>query len=395
MQSPSAFQFQTLEQSLQRYTWFEQMRQSRPVFYDEHSHIWHAFRYEDVAEVVTDHVRFSSEQREGTALPFIGTFLADTLVSKDPPYHRKLRNLVNVAFTPRGLSQFSQRIAMITQTLLDRVRSQGHMDVVTDLAYPLPVAVITEMMGVPSEDSSFFQQWVRGTSPDPTLEPRELQQATQHLERNLSAYLSSLLEERRRSPREDLLSALSLAEIDGERLDERELVNFCILLLVAGYETTVNLIANSMICFTQSPAALERLKREPALMPGAIEEVLRYLSPVWMLFRLTTTDVELSGEHIPANEVVLAWLPSANRDPEQFSQPDIFDITRNPNRHLAFGHGIHFCIGAPLARLEAQIALPMLLAQFPNLQRVTNIPIMVSPGITFSVKNVPMTFQPQ
>ncbi|HLY24975.1 MAG TPA: cytochrome P450, partial [Aggregatilineales bacterium] len=192
----------------------------------------------------------------------------------------------------------------------------------------------------------------------------------------------------------DLISALCVAVVDGERLSKPELVNFCTLLLVAGQETTKNLIANAIVCFTDHPDAMERLIREPALMPSAIEEVLRYLPPVWFIFRQTRTDVELAGQHIPANQIVLAWNASANRDPAQFPAPDRFTIEREPNRHLAFGHGIHFCVGAPLARLEAKIALPMLL-QLRDLRRMEGFPLRVDTGVVFVIQSLPVTFQPQ
>ncbi len=165
--------------------------------------------------------------------------------------------------------------------------------------------------------------------------------------------------------------------------------------MAAGQETTKNLIANAVVCFTDYPDTMERLIREPALMPTAIEEVLRYLPPVWFLFRQTRTDVELAGQHIPANQVVLNWIASANRDSSRFPDPDHFDIEREPNRHLAFGYGIHFCVGAPLARLEARIALSMMLEQLKDLQRVKDVPIMVRTGIVFVIRSLPMTFQPQ
>jgi cytochrome P450 len=207
-------------------------------------------------------------------------------------------------------------------------------------------------------------------------------------------YFSKLLEERRRAPREDLISALSIAEVDGERLSQRELLSFCTLLLAAGQETTKNLITNAIVCFTDHPDSMQRLIHQPGLMPTAIEEVLRYLPPVWFLFRLTKVDVELAGQHIPANSMVLAWTASANRDPAQFPEPNRFNIEREPNRHLAFGHGIHFCVGAPLARLEARIALSMMLEQLKNLQRVEGFPVMVHAGIVFVIRSLPVTFQP-
>ncbi len=384
----SLFRSRPLEEIPQTYSWFEEMRTNRPVFQDEVMPLWQVFRYEDVSEVMTDYARFSS-QPLGV---FTGSFLKDTLVTKDPPDHRKLRNLVNQAFTPRAVAHLSDRITQITQELLDQVRPQGRMDIVSDIAFPLPAKVIADMLGVPSEDWDIFQRWARVDSSDPAA---ARQGEGRSMQGEMFDYFSSLLEERRRVPREDLVSALSVAEIDGERLSESELVRFCMLLLAAGQETTKNLIANAIVCFTDHPGAMERLMREPALMPTAIEEVLRYLPPVWFLFRQTRTDVVLGGQHIPAGQNLLAWTASANRDPALFPDPDRFDIQREPNRHLAFGHGIHFCVGAPLARLEARIALPMMLEQLRDLQRVEGVPVTVHMGIVFVIRSLPVTFQPR
>ena len=371
----------------QAYSWFEQMRTQHPVLQQP---LWQVFRYEDVREVITDYSRFSSQSIPG----FTDSFLKDTLVAKDPPDHRKLRNLVNQAFTPRAVARLSDRITQITQELLDQVRAQGKMDIVSDLAFPLPAKVIAEMLGVPSEDWDIFQRWARAGNGDAEIPRQERERFMQGMRQEMTDYFSGLLEARRRAPLEDLISALSTAEVDGERLSENDLVSFCILLLAAGQETTKNLIANAILCFTDHPDTLERLQREPALMPTAIEEVLRYLPPVWFLFRHTTTDVELGGQHIPANQVVLAWTASANRDSAQFPDPDRFNIEREPNRHLAFGHGVHFCVGAPLSRLEGKIALPMMLEQLKDLQRVEGVPIAIHTGIVFVIRNLPVTFQP-
>lgn len=374
----------------QAYSWFEQIRTQHPVLRSEQQPLWQVFRYEDVREVITDYNRFSSQSLPG----FTDSFLKDTLVAKDPPDHRKLRNLVNQAFTPRAVARLSDRITQITQELLDQVRAQGKMDIVSDLAFPLPAKVIAEMLGVPSEDWDIFQRWARASNGDAEIPRQERERFMQHMRQEMTDYFSGLLEARRRAPLEDLISALSTAEVDGERLSENDLVSFCILLLAAGQETTKNLIANAILCFTDHPDTLERLQREPALMPTAIEEVLRYLPPVWFLFRHTTTDVELGGQHIPANQVVLAWTASANRDSAQFPDPDRFNIEREPNRHLAFGHGVHFCVGAPLSRLEGKIALPMMLEQLKDLQRVEGVPIAIHTGIVFVIRNLPVTFQP-
>jgi cytochrome P450 len=383
------FRLYTLEEIPQIYAWFEEMRTTHPVSLGENMPVWQVFRYEDVSTVITDYARFSSRPLGA----FTGSFLQDTLVAKDPPDHRKLRNLINQAFTPRAVARLSERITQITQELLDQVRDKGKMDIVSDIAFPLPAKVIAEMLGVPSEDWDIFQRWARVDSSDPAVTRRDGERM-RSMQEEMTDYFSKLLEERRRTPREDLISSLSVAEVDGERLSEHELVKFCMLLLAAGQETTKNLIANAIVCLTDHPDTIARLKREPALMPTAIEEVLRYLPPVWFLFRQTLTDVELSGQHIPANQIILAWTASANRDSAQFPDPDRFDIQREPNRHLAFGHGIHFCVGAPLARLEARIALPMMLEQLKDLQRVEGVPIMVHAGIVFVIRSLPITFQP-
>ncbi len=346
-----------LEEIPRTYSWFEEMRAHHPVFKDER----------------------------------MGGFLSNTLIAKDPPDHRKLRNLVNQAFTPRAVTRLSDRITQITQELLDQVRLQGKMDIVSDIAFPLPAKVIAELLGVPSEDWNIFQRWARVGSSD-TVNSRQADGRSMQVE--MFDYFSALLEERRRTPREDLISSLSVAEVDGERLSQSELVSFCTLLLAAGQETTKNLIANATVCLTDHPDTMERLIHEPELMPTAVEEILRYLPPVWFLFRQTKSDVELAGQHIPANQAVLAWTASANRDPARFPDPDRFDIEREPNRHLAFGHGIHFCVGAPLARLEAKIALPMMLQQLRGLRRVEGVPITVHTGIVFVIRSLPVTFQP-
>jgi len=374
-----------LEEIPQTFSWFEEMREHNPVFKDERTRLWQVFRYEDVLAILTDYSRFSSQAYELT-----GGFLSNSLIAKDPPDHRKLRNLVNQAFTPRAVAHLSDRITEITQELLDVVRHKGSMDIVSDIAFPLPAKVIAELLGVPAEDWDIFQRWARVDSSDAASR----RESGQSMQEEMFRYFTNLLEERRRSPREDLISSLSVAEVDGERLSEPELLSFCTLLLAAGQETTKNLITNAIVCLTDHRESMNRLIDEPALMPTAIEEILRFLPPVWFLFRQTKTDVELAGQHIPANQVVLAWTASANRDLARFPDPARFDIEREPNRHLAFGHGIHFCVGAPLARLEAKIALPMMLQQLKNLQRVEGVPITVRAGIVFVIGSLPVTFQP-
>lgn len=390
------FQLTPLEETLRRFDWFQQMRTDCPVFYNEQTRLWELFGYEDVNRAMTDSAAFSSEAIPGFSE---NSFLADTVVAKDPPAHRKLRNLVNLAFTPRAVNHLEGDISRITQELLDRHLSSGSMDVVSDIAFPLPAKVIASMLGVPDDDWDLFRRWAGdpGQKPEEQGDPptsEEAMRPQQSMEHQMYDYFSALLAERRRAPREDLISTLSVAEIDGERLSESDLVKFCILLLAAGQETTKNLIANAIYCLTAYPQARERLIERPELMPTAIEEILRYMPPVWFVFRRTTSALEIGGRQLPANAVVQLWQASANRDPEHFSDPDQFDIQRDPNRHLTFGHGIHFCIGAPLARLEARVVLPMMLEQLKGLQRKPNEPLMVRSGIVYVIQSLPVTFAP-
>lgn len=355
------------------------MREWRPVAYDTRTGLWDVFRYDDVERVLTDYAHFSSEQAMG------GGGLSESLIAMDPPRHRQLRALITQAFTPRAVARLEPRIRAITQQLLDQVRHAGTMDLIADLAYPLPAIVIAELLGVPSAERDTFKRW------SDAIITGDDGRATQEM----GAYCAKLLRARQHDPQDDLISALLGAEIDGQHLSERELVGFCILLLIAGHETTTNLIGNAILCLDAFPEAMERLRCEPALMPRAIEEVLRYLPPVWEMYRYTTMAVEVGGQRLPAGQPVRAWIVSGNRDARKFDAPDTFDIAREPNRHLSFGHGIHFCIGAPLARLEAAIALPMILAQLPDLRSNVNAPLEVlGSSVVFGVRRLPVAFTP-
>ena len=383
-----------------QYQWFEEMRATQPVWLDETSGCWHIVWYEDVRHVLADHADFSSDLSRRIV---VGSRLAaPNLLRMDPPQHGKYRALIAPVFTPRALSQLSTHIAAITQDLLDRVRPAGQMDVIADLAYPLPTTVIAEMLGVPTGDRPVFKRWADAlfamqVSDQELLqseEPQRLRQVEPVMQ-EMSDYFTRMLEERRRQPRADLMSELLAAEVDGAPVGLEAMVSMCFVLLLAGHVTTTNLIGNAVLCLDEHPEALGRLRQQPDLMPGAIEEVLRYASPVWRVGRVTTTEVTLGEVPIPADAVVFAWLASANRDGAQFPDPARFDITRSPNRHVAFGQGIHFCVGAPLARLEAGIALPMMLEQLPDLQRVSKRAVEVlDTRNLLGLKRLPVTFSP-
>jgi cytochrome P450 len=285
------------------------------------------------------------------------------MLNSDLPDHTRLRKLVNKAFTGRTVARLRPRVEEITAELLDALAGQERADLMPSFAAPLPITVICELLGVREEDRTEFSGWSR-TLLNAALRLEEMQHAAQ----SMFAYLTGLIAQKRAEPAEDLLSDLVHASDDGDSLSEPELVSTAFLLLVAGHETTVNLIANGVLALLREPEQLARLRAEPQLMPGAVEEFLRFDGPIHLAtMRFTAEPVEVGEVTIPAGEFVLVSLLGANRDAERFPEPDRLDITRVAGGHLAFGHGIHYCVGAPLARLEAEIALGGLLARFPDL----------------------------
>jgi cytochrome P450 len=379
------------------------MRAEHPVWLDEKSKCWHVFRYDDAMRVATEHTLFSSERRPPQFARQGRRNQPPSLLAMDPPRHRQYRNLVSSAFTPRALAPFVERIRVIVQELLDEVRPRGRMDIIADLAYPLPTTVIAEMLGLPVSHRPRFKLWAdalfsRQVSDEELFNSEDLEKRPEFQEANraldeMYTYFEGMLDERRRQPRADMMSGLLNAEIEGEHLNQDEIISFCTLLLLAGHITTTNLLGQAIRCFDAYPEAMKQLRERPELAASAVEEVLRYASPVWRLVRVATQEVELSGGTIPADGIVFAWLASANRDEEHFAEPERFDITRTPNRHIAFGHGIHFCIGAPLARMESTIALPMMLEQLPDLRIARDQPVELQASrFLFGVKKLPVTF---
>ena len=372
----------TMPDALNPFPWFKRMRETNPVYLNPRYGDWEVFRYAEVQQVLSDYGSFSSSiMGAGSTQNPIGA----SMIAMDPPRHRQLRNLVNLAFTPRRIAQLSDRISAIVSELLDRVAGQGQMDIIQDLGVPLPVMVIAEMLGIPPEDRARFKLWsdaligVAYMPGNPQVE--------------MGRYFAQVIEQRRREPKDDLISALLAAEIEGEHLTQIELLGFCVLLLVAGNETTTNLLGNAILCFDEHPEAWEELKAAPELVTSAIEEVLRYRSPVQFMYRAAAKDVELGGQTIRAGQPLRAWIGSANRDDAMFPNAENFDIHRNSTRHLAFGYGIHFCLGAPLARLEAKIALPALLERMPNLRRVKDAPLQPLENVLlYGVRHLPVTF---
>ncbi len=384
--------FPALEQPLNPFPRYEAMRHSEPVFQDQETGVWHVFRYDDVQRVLSEHATFSS--RIGGDNPSeTGQLFAASLINTDPPRHRQLRSLVSQAFTPRSVEALGPRISELTDELLDPVAGAGAADLIDQLAYPLPVIVIAELMGIPAADRDRFKQW----SDVIVSQTRPGADETGHMaaHREMAEYFTGMIEQRRRRPGNDLISALLAAEIDGQKLSVIELLGFCALLLVAGNETTTNLIGNAVLCFNEAPGTAERLIAEPALLPPAIEEVLRYRAPVQSMYRISAVDTTLRGLPIPAGSPIVAWIGSANRDGEQFPHPEVFDVGRSPNRHLAFGQGVHFCLGAPLARLEARIALQAVLSRLPGLAVDPEAQLeRMESTIVYGVKQLPVSWQP-
>lgn len=370
------------------FSWYEQMRRNAPVHVDSHSGALSVFSYDDVQRVLSDYEAFSSERGRRNS----SSALSVSLISSDPPRHRQLRNLVTQAFTPRAIAQLAPRIQTIIDDLLDPVSAAGHMDFIENLADPLPVIVIAEMLGIPTSERVQFKRWsdaIVSTS----VAPEDGGLTFMDAQREMAVFFSRLIAERRAAPRDDLISHLISAEIDGQRLTEMELVGFCILLLVAGNETTTNLLGNAILCFDEQPEVYERLRAQPDLIPSAIEEVLRYRSPVQSMFRSATGETDLGGVVTRPGQPIIAWIGSANRDEARFPDAHAFNIERTPNRHLAFGYGIHFCLGAPLARLEARLAIEAMAARFREIRRVPDVPIRwMESSIVYGVKTLPITF---
>ncbi|MGH8903475.1 MAG: cytochrome P450 family protein [Egibacteraceae bacterium] len=337
--------------------------------------LWLITRYDDVERALRD-PRLVKDARNALTTEWLAwipdgvkPFLEHMLVS-DPPDHTRLRALVHKAFSPRLIEGLRPRIQQIADELLDAVEDDRAMDLIDSYAFPLPMTVITELLGVPSRDRDRFREWSNAAvkvefegNGELFPEPRQAAFAS------FAAYFRALFEDKRANPSDDLVTALVLAEEEGEALDEDELVAMLFLLLVAGHETTVNLIGNGMLALLRHPDQLRMLQADQALIVPAVEELLRYDGPVeTSTFRYAAEDVEVNGATIPQGEIVLVVLASANRDADRFTDADRLDITRTDNRHLAFGKGIHFCLGAPLARMEAQIAIGTLLRRLPKLR---------------------------
>ena len=393
----------TPEAQANPYPLYRQLREQDPVHRSELMDGWVLTRYDDVVAVLKD-ARFSADRRkarnrfaqQAVAMQEQAGPLAraNTMLSSDPPDHTRLRGLVSKAFTLRVVETMRPHIQEIVDELLDAVQESGRMDIIQDLAYPLPVIVIAEMLGIPPAQRDTFKRWsddLVATFGGPMVSPETLERGRLSAE-EMGEYFHGVIEERRREPKDDLLSGLIAAEERGEALSEEELIATCMLLLAAGNETTTNLIGNGMLALCRNPEQLEKLRADPSLTESAIEEFLRYDGPVQGTGRVATEEIEIGGQMMEEGQLAFCMLGAADRDPAQFADPEELDITRQDNRHIAFGFGIHFCLGAPLARMEAQIAFPTLLRRMPNLRLDTEEPEWGGNFILRGLKRLPVKF---
>jgi len=387
--SPLLLELRKYENRADPYPLYKKWRDEAPMHHSE-AGFWTLTRYDDIIAVLRDD-RFSVDPRTATApIEFLGPPPEDQsmfldlsgriLLFTDPPDHTRIRGLVTKAFTRRTIEQIRPHVEEIVSDLLDKVGGQstaGHreVDVIEDFAYPLPALVICELMGVPVSDRDRFKGMSGDIAPilDPFTEPDVLQKAI-NTAGLFVMYFADLIEKRRADPQDDLLSALVAAEEGGQHLNMEELIGLCVLLFIAGHETTQNLIGNGLHALLRNRRQLERLRDDQSLSRNAIEELLRYDSPVQLTARSPVTDVEVSGETIRKGEQVVALLGAGNRDPVVFEDPDTLDITRDKIPVISFGGGVHFCLGAPLARLEGQIAFRQLLSRFPNIDLAEDEP---------------------
>lgn len=352
---------------------YDAIRSRSAVVHDPRSDAWMVFDYAGVKRVLTDHEVFSSAV---TPAPLISKWL----IFSDTPRHTKLRGLISKAFTPRMIAGLEPRIRELSRELLDRVIDRGEMDLAAEYSIPLPMMVIAEVLGVAARDWPRFREWgdlilklsyTIGASEEAM---KTVSEGFRTVTAEMGAYLKDALEPRRLTPGDDLLSLLAQAEVGAERLTDAEILGFFQLLLVAGTETTTNLLNNAILCLIENPEEMEKLRASSSLLASAIEEVLRYRSPVQWMFRATKSEVALHGHVIPAGKLVLPMIGSANRDPRQFLEPSRFNVAREPNPHLAFGQGIHFCLGASLSRLEARIGLEDLLRRMKTVRLKSSAP---------------------
>jgi cytochrome P450 len=402
------FLFNPIDPSVRRdpYALYERGRREHPAFAHEGLPVSlvSVFRYADVQSVLRDASLFSNDFGRGRMLPPEVQQIAEqappSMLGMDPPDHTRLRSLVNKAFTPRIVRQLEPRLREVAHALLDDALAKRDVDLVQALTYPLPVVAIAEIIGVPPEDREQFKVWSdqavatlgTGFFAPPTIEQMQKQLA---LRDEMNRYFVPLADARRRDPKDDLLTGLVQAEYEGTHLDQGEMLAMLTLLLVAGNETTTTLIGNAVLTLLDHPGELKRLRDDPSLMPRAVDEVLRFESPVQFDPRRTARDTEIAGTKIAENTLLLCWLGSANRDERVFERPEVFDVTRQKNPHISFGYGTHHCLGHNLARLEASVALEVLLERTSSFERTDAELLPLHPSPVFkAVTKLPVRLLP-
>ncbi|AQQ63249.1 MULTISPECIES: cytochrome P450 family protein [Bacillus] len=385
------------------YEIYKESRKKQPILFVNQVEIgkeWLITRYEDALPLLKDNRLkkdwtnvFSQDIKNMYLSVDNSDHLTTHMLNSDPPNHSRLRSLVQKAFTPKMIAQLDGRIQRIADDLISDIERKGTLNLVDDYSFPLPIIVISEMLGIPKEDQAKFRIWSHAVIASPET-PEEIKETEKQLSEFIT-YLQYLVDIKRKEPKEDLVSALILAESEGHKLSARELYSMIMLLIVAGHETTVNLITNTVLALLENPNQLQLLKDNPKLIDSAIEEGLRYYSPVEVTTaRWAAEPFQIHHQTIQKGDMVIIALASANRDETVFENPEIFDITRENNRHIAFGHGSHFCLGAPLARLEAKIAITTLFNRMPELQIKGNREEIKWQGnyLMRSLEELPLTF---
>ena len=381
------------------YPTYAKLRARDPVHRSRLMNAWVFTRYADADAILRDHRRFSSDPRKRTAARRQQASLPNveepSMLFLDPPDHTRLRALVNKAFTPRAVAALEPRIREIMTTLLDAVDDPSAFDLMKAVAKPLPVIVIAEMLGIPPEDRAQFAVWSdqRARILEPTLTPEERETAEAAMQA-LDEYLRPIISERRAAPRDDIISALAQAEEEGDTLTEREVLVMLRLLLVAGNETTTNLIGNGVLALLRHPDQLAALRGDAALIPSAVEELLRFDSPVQVDLRSALDDCDVNGFRVRRGDNVVILLGAANRDPDRFPAPDRLDVRRAEQNHLAFGRGIHHCLGAPLARLEGRVVLEALLERFRSIRLLDDRPAFRNSVVLRGLHSLPVAAVP-
>jgi cytochrome P450 len=384
---------------LNPYPKYTELRTKAPLHWSPLMEAWVATRYADVDAILRDHKRFSNDprrrQRPRAPRTTVDNPGGQSMLFVDPPEHTRLRALVNKAFTPQAIVALTPRIQAIVQERLDQISEPSHFDLIDTLAYPLPVIVMAELLGIPPQDRARFKHWSdrRARVLEPTITPAEIQEANRAAH-ELDAYFREVIKARRLEPRDDLISTLVATEEAGDKLTLDELLVMLRLLLIAGNETTTNLIGNGMLALLRHPDQLQKLRAHPDLMDTAVEEMLRYDTTVQLDFRTALEDVEIGGQRITKGQGIMLLLGAANHDPEVFHAPEQFDITRREASHLSFGRGVHHCLGAPLARTEARLAFTGLLERFSDIRLLTEHPPFKDNVVLRGLQSLPLGATP-